>query len=140
MPLSVTIIVSIDLNIAAHLYTLQFREQYKVWTQLCDNSGFGFNSERKLPTAPPEVWEAYLVKHPKAEPFRHATLLHIHDLQTLFEGNLATGRQARASGTMRHLGQALTDNLTEPFPCSPRSAGYDRDDDGIYPYPYILKS
>jgi hypothetical protein len=74
-----------------------FKKKYTTFTSLKDNSGFGWDPIALLPTAPPDVWDRYLVKHPTAKEFRDKTLLFYDELHSIFTGKVATGRFARAS-------------------------------------------
>lgn len=89
---------------------LKFKVEYKVFHSLKQNSGFGWNEESKIPTAPDEVWESYLEvcysqlysvpltmvvqSHPKAAKYRRKTLPLYEKLFELFEGTIATGEYA----------------------------------------------
>lgn len=43
------------------------KKNYSVFKKLIENSGFGYDDVRKIPTAPSEVWDAYIAAHPDAE-------------------------------------------------------------------------
>ena len=66
-------------------------KEYDVFTALINNSGFGWNDNAKLPTAPDHVWDTYLRAHKEATKFRHATLQDYEQLREL----LAFGMQNR---------------------------------------------
>ncbi len=40
--------------------TDQLKKKYTIFQALCDNSGFGWNEEKMIPTAPDDVWERYM--------------------------------------------------------------------------------
>jgi hypothetical protein len=64
------------------------KNEYEVWKKLIDDSGFGFDNENQIPMAPDHVWEAYLLKHPKAAPYRFRTLFRKEELETIFQGGI----------------------------------------------------
>ena len=70
---------------------------YNEYVQLKGNSGFGWDAEKGLPTAPDDVWERYLQAHPKAAPFRCKQLPFYEELKTIFSGKTATGNYAVSS-------------------------------------------
>ena len=78
----------------------QLKAEYITWDTLNKNSGFGFNVERNIPTAPDDVWIEYLKFHPKASQFRYATLHRSDDMEYIFEGKVATGVMASGPGTL----------------------------------------
>jgi hypothetical protein len=45
-----------------------------------------------------EVWEKYIAAHPEAKEFQTKTLLFFDELESIFEGTVATGQWAKASG------------------------------------------
>ena len=77
----------------------ELKKKFSIFTALKENSGFGWNEETSLPTAPPEVWEEYLAAHPNAKVYRTSTLANFEELQTLFSGKVATGSNARSAST-----------------------------------------
>jgi Myb/SANT-like DNA-binding domain len=42
------------------LYQPQFKEEYKIVKTLWSLSGFGWDDSKKMVTAEPQVWDAYL--------------------------------------------------------------------------------
>ena len=80
----------------------ELKAKFKIFTDLKENSGFGWDIELKVPTAPPEVWDKYLDAHPKAKPYRHKTLLFYDLLEDLFQGKVASGKLAS------HVGKSLS--------------------------------
>ena len=74
-----------------------FKAKYRVFTDIKNQSGFGWDDVAKIPTAPPEVWKRYIDAHPKAAEFKDKTLIGYDDLEKLFTGKVATGQFARAS-------------------------------------------
>jgi hypothetical protein len=66
-----------------------------------NNSGFGWDTEKQVPTAPDQVWDAYLQAHPQAKAYRHCTLPMYEELDELCASNVATGEYA-LTGTDLH--------------------------------------
>ncbi|CAE5959675.1 unnamed protein product [Arabidopsis arenosa] len=62
------------------------------------NSGFGWDNEMKMFTAPDEVWDEYLRKHPKHKHLRYESNEQFEDLQVIFGCGLATGGSAIGMG------------------------------------------
>ncbi|CAH8256729.1 unnamed protein product [Arabidopsis lyrata] len=62
------------------------------------NSGFGWDLEMKRFTAPDEVWDEYLKKHPKHKHLRHESNEQFEDLQLIFGCGLATSGSAIGMG------------------------------------------
>ncbi|XP_058108674.1 uncharacterized protein At2g29880-like [Magnolia sinica] len=60
-------------------------------------SGFGWDNERKVVTAPDEVWEAYLKSHPRTERLRGKRIERMDDLAVIVGDDQATGRYAQGS-------------------------------------------
>ncbi|RPA93801.1 hypothetical protein L873DRAFT_1613461, partial [Choiromyces venosus 120613-1] len=52
------------------------KKDYEIYTALKNNSGFGWDDYRAIPTAPNSIWDAYLKAHPEAEKFRSRVLMH----------------------------------------------------------------
>ncbi len=73
------------------------KSDYEVWKHCLGNSGFGFDNVNQIPTAPDNVWDAYLLQHPKAAPYRFRTLFRKEELETIFQGRIATGVYAQGS-------------------------------------------
>ncbi len=73
------------------------KERWKIFKSIKDNSGFGWDEARSLPTAPDHVWEAYIKAHPEAARFRYETLKFYNELDQIFTGQVATGRYAISS-------------------------------------------
>ena len=68
--------------------------QCSVFKRLVDNSGFGWEEGKKIPTAPPEVWDVYIQHHPEAVKHRTKTLAFYEELCEIFYGKCATGQFA----------------------------------------------
>ena len=89
------------LNIIASINQLKnkhdaFKIKYKTWYHLANQSGFGRDPHNNAVTAPDEVWDRYLDKHPKAKEFRTSAkpIRYEAFLNTLFFDVLATGEEA----------------------------------------------
>ena len=73
------------------------KEKYKIFAALRDNSGFSWDDTLKMPTAPADVWKAYIEANKKAAQFRHKSLQFYDELEELFGGKVATGKFASSS-------------------------------------------
>ncbi|XP_058079435.1 uncharacterized protein At2g29880-like [Magnolia sinica] len=60
-------------------------------------SGFGWDCERMVVTAPDEVWEEYLKSHPRAERLQGKRIERMDDLSVIVKSDQATGRYAQGS-------------------------------------------
>ena len=65
-----------------------------------NNSGWGWDHERNIPTAQDDVWAAYIKAHPEAKEFRYQSLPLFDKLDELFSGTVVTGEHAK--GTARN--------------------------------------
>jgi hypothetical protein len=74
------------------------KKKYQIVKTLRDNSGFGWDEAKQVPTAPDDVWIEYIAAHPEARPFRNSPLDHYVYLEEIFTGVIATGEYAVASG------------------------------------------
>ena len=86
------------------------RRSYLVVKNLIGQSGWGWDDESKLVTAPPDVWDTYLVvrsdsdcgdrtlmrsqSHPGAKKWRNMPFVHYNEFHMLVEGRHATGERA----------------------------------------------
>src|SRR4029077_10966097 len=68
-----------------------FKLDWKAWRHFVDQSGHGWDAEKGVPTAEPDVLEAYFEAHPRARKFRNKPIPYAEQLQTLLHGALATG-------------------------------------------------
>jgi hypothetical protein len=73
------------------------KKQYLIFRTLYDKSGFDWDDENKVPTAPDTVWDEYFEHHPEAAKYRHETLPHFEDLCEIFSGKCAAGRFAEGT-------------------------------------------
>jgi len=74
------------------------KKEYDTFITIKNNSGFGWDSEKGVPTAPESVWDTYIKVHPEAERFRHRGLVHYAILDELCANRSATGEFALTSG------------------------------------------
>jgi len=74
------------------------KKEYDIFITIKNNSGFGWDSEKGVPTAPESVWDAYIKAHPEGERFRHRGLVHYAVLDELCANRSATGEFALTSG------------------------------------------
>ena len=101
---------------------LDFRQQNCV---LKNNSGFGWNSDLKLPTAPCEVWDDYCSAHWSARLYKTMTLPNYEELDILFGNRVATGKFARSSAMIASKYALSTSSSLSDFnyiPVTPRSS------------------
>ncbi|PWA88982.1 RNA-binding protein Lupus La [Artemisia annua] len=57
-------------------------------------SGFGWDPDKCLLTAPNDVWDAYVKTHPKADVLRDKPFIYYHKLATIFGKDRASGSRA----------------------------------------------
>lgn len=99
-----------------HSQLSYLKGKYQTFKSLKDNSGFGWDSEAKLPTASDQVWKAYISAHPKAKEFRYHTLENFEQLSEIFEGRLATGNYILTSVTgITKSSMSTFEQLTQPL-------------------------
>jgi hypothetical protein len=65
-------------------YLAQLKKKYVIFRDLMENSGFGWDDERQIPTAPDDVWDRYLQSHKNAAEFRFSTLPFYQELHLIF--------------------------------------------------------
>lgn len=80
-----------------HSHYAVLKKKYHIYKALKDNSGFGVDPSSLAPTAPSEVWTAYIKAHPDAAQFRYKPFTLFDDLDSIFTGKVATGKYARSS-------------------------------------------
>jgi hypothetical protein len=79
----------------------QLKSQYKIVNTLQQQSGFGWDEEKKMVTADKDVWNWYLESHPEAKPFRDKPFPLYDELNKLCHSVIATGNAAFNAG-QRH--------------------------------------
>jgi hypothetical protein len=75
----------------------ELKKKYKAFTSCKDNSGFGFDKDKMVPTAPDEVWKKWLEIHPDHKKFRTEEVINYDVMDKLFNGKVAKGTFAAAS-------------------------------------------
>jgi hypothetical protein len=70
------------------------KRDWKVWKELCSQSGWGWDEDKGTPIASEEVMDTYFTAHPDAAKFRDTPLPFLEELTELFEGVVATGNYA----------------------------------------------
>ena len=75
----------------------ELKGKYKVVSRMDEGSGFGWDPLLKIPTAPDDVWDAYLKNNSDAKPYRSKRLAFYDQLHYLYGGKLATGDYASAT-------------------------------------------
>lgn len=73
-------------------------KDFKTFRDLKAQSGFGWDEQNQLVIADPDVWDAYINKHPAAKKFRTKSLPFFDLLQELFGKDLSTGAWAASTG------------------------------------------
>ena len=73
----------------------QLKAMYTCFIELKNQSGFGWDQEQQVPTAPDAVWEPYILKHPKAAVYRTKTLENYEELGYIY-GSMFTGDYAES--------------------------------------------
>lgn len=84
------------------------KTEYSTFKALKANSGFGWDADRRLPTAPEDVWERYLAVHKKAAKFRSETFPFFDVMESILDGCVATGEFAVASNKLQHFSSPTT--------------------------------
>jgi hypothetical protein len=85
----------------------ELKAKYKVFISLKENSGFGWDDVKKMPTAPEEIWAKYIEANPKAKIFRFKSLPYFLQLESLFEGKVAQGKFTLSSLTISDIVEPL---------------------------------
>mmetsp|Transcript_13574 Transcript_13574/g.12296 ORF Transcript_13574/g.12296 Transcript_13574/m.12296 type:complete len:339 (-) Transcript_13574:147-1163(-) len=73
------------------------KKKYQTFKALKENSGFGWDDNRKVPTAPDNVWNSYIESHKNAKEFRYKSFPFYDDLDKIYTGSIATGKYAISS-------------------------------------------
>ncbi|XP_058103623.1 L10-interacting MYB domain-containing protein-like [Magnolia sinica] len=77
-----------------------YKQEYIVVKDMLAASGFGWESERIVVTAPDEVWEQYLRSHPNAVRLRGKRINRMDDLAVICGSDQATGHYIQGSKSM----------------------------------------
>ncbi|KAH9155595.1 hypothetical protein AeRB84_002447 [Aphanomyces euteiches] len=86
---------------------------YSKTQALRNNSGFGWDAASSLPTAPDEVWTAYIAANPKSAAFRVKPFPFYDQIHAIFSGAVATGEYACYESPASEAditGETLSDN------------------------------
>lgn len=75
-----------------------FRNRWKVWVHMMNNSGWAKDKDTGLPVSSQQGMDDYLSKHPEGKKFLHQRLEREDQLDFLFAATTATGANARAVG------------------------------------------
>ncbi|XP_058108928.1 uncharacterized protein At2g29880-like [Magnolia sinica] len=78
-------------------------------------SGFEWNNERMVVTAPDEVWEEYLKSHPHATHLRDKRIDRMDDLAVIVKSDQAMGRYVQGSTTMVTSSSRIQHDLNEAW-------------------------
>ncbi|KAF8219971.1 hypothetical protein L208DRAFT_1214442, partial [Tricholoma matsutake] len=81
---------SVYTSVAKHLTA----KEYKIVKTLRSLLGFGWDDSKKMVTAEPQVWDAYLKGHKKAWPFRRKPFPFYDKIGALIGDCMATGKLA----------------------------------------------
>ena len=73
-------------------------KDFKTFRDLKAQSGFGWDEQKQVIAAEPDVWDAYIKKHPLAKKFWTKLLQFFDLLQELFGKDLSTGEWAQSTG------------------------------------------
>ncbi|XP_058080698.1 uncharacterized protein LOC131228866 [Magnolia sinica] len=80
-----------------------YKRKYNAVKDMLAASGFGWDNERMVVTAPDEVWEEYLRSHPCAEGLRGKHIDRMDDLTVIVRFDQATGRYVQGSRSIATL-------------------------------------
>ena len=76
------------------------KKQYGIMSTIRNNSGFGWDNENNVPTAPENVWKEYLRKNSESAKYRTPGSWEFYDdFVTIFDGQVATGEFAVSSNS-----------------------------------------
>jgi len=84
------------------------KADYFIFKSMKSNSGFGWDADRRLPTAPEDVWDRYLTIHKKAAKFRTETFPFFDVMESILNGSVATGEFAIASNKLQNFSSPST--------------------------------
>lgn len=104
-------------NVVTHQIKVKYdtlKQDWKAWKSFIEHTGFGWDEEKGVPTAEPEILETYFQSNPRARKFRDRPLPHAEKLQTLLDGAVATGEHASTPlNAMRYLSGHSASQLIE---------------------------
>ena len=76
------------------------KKKYSKLKAVIDNSGFDWDSESNMPTAPVATWDAYLAANPQAKMFRTEPLHMYEELNELFGGKKPNEHSTSSSSSI----------------------------------------
>jgi len=91
-----------------------FKQDWKAWKAFIDHTGLGWDSEKGVPTGPPEVLEAFFQACPRARKFRDKPIPYESKLRTLLDGAIAVGENAIPISNVLQQISVNSDNSEEP--------------------------
>ncbi|KAJ4847070.1 hypothetical protein Tsubulata_015759 [Turnera subulata] len=79
----------------------------KIYVAMCDlksinGSGFGWDEEKKMFTAPASVWNDYVKSHPDASSLRGKPFLYYDEMSFIYGQDRATGEASKVPRRMQH--------------------------------------
>ena len=90
------------------------KKDYEIYSAIKNNSGFGWDDQRGIPTAPESVWCAYLTAHPEAERFRGRALIHYSILHVLCTNLSTTGEFTLTYSLSNYPHSATSSQASQP--------------------------
>jgi len=86
---------------------------YKVVHKLREQSGFGWDSDLQMVTAPDDVWEQYIIAHKDAARFRKKPFPLYDTMHSICHATVATGFAAINPGQKKPRARVLNDSTSE---------------------------
>ena len=99
-----------------------WRNHYKNWKTVSETSGMGWDYTTKLFDADDSVWGPLLSAHPRLKSFRYHPTLYVEEMETLFDGRMATGENA--AGISQLTSQITRDDECRVDPRPPTASSY----------------
>ncbi|KAF9613836.1 hypothetical protein IFM89_012368 [Coptis chinensis] len=95
-------------NVQARLKT--WTKNFNIMTELRDQSGFGWDDNRKMIVVRDDVWENYVKSHPDAKGFRYKPLTNYDELAIIVGKNNAKGVGANTGGELDKAREEVENN------------------------------
>ncbi|PIA41341.1 hypothetical protein AQUCO_02200035v1 [Aquilegia coerulea] len=92
-----------QVNVQARLKT--WTKNYNIVTELRQQSGFGWDDNRKMIDMENNIWENYLKSHPEAKGYRYKALTNYDDLAIIVGNAHAKGDGANTEGELEKSGE-----------------------------------
>jgi Myb/SANT-like DNA-binding domain len=86
------------------------KQDWKTWRAFKEHTGLGWDREKGVPTAEPEILEAYFQSNPRARKFRDKPIPYAEQLQALLDGAMATGEESHTIAAAIHIIQGEAEN------------------------------